>query len=299
MKKQLHALYRLLKINETVYLVITTTLLGTAAAGGIFGGHLILVLLANWLAVGFTTIMNAIEDAPDDALSGQHQQNPIAAGFLTPQTAKILSGTTAALSALAFSLLGPLPFFLGLMTLFLGFLYTYQGFRLKNMAVVDLLSHSLLMAGMQFLCGYFTFTQQFRPNWFWPFIFVVAISSYTKLHQEVNQHENHQAITLQNTVALLGIKNSQILMFISLIIGIFTGAVSFLFINIVPHWGFFVMTGLFLILLIPPLWRFRREKETSLLRNALHKALEQSAALALLLQYVLPWLNEWINHTPI
>jgi 1,4-dihydroxy-2-naphthoate octaprenyltransferase len=130
-------------------------------------------------------------------------------------------------------------------------------------------------------------------------IFLTAISIYTKLHQEIDLYHHHKAVTFQNTAAVLGERNSQILMFINLIIGVLAGTISFLFINLLPHWSFFVMMGFVLLLMVPTVLKFRRQKEDIAFRNALQRAFEQAAALALLLQYILPWLNQFINHTAI
>ena len=53
MTGHIHAVWRLTRFPEYVSFVIITTLLGAAAGQGSLEWPLIVVLVANWLAVGF------------------------------------------------------------------------------------------------------------------------------------------------------------------------------------------------------------------------------------------------------
>jgi 4-hydroxybenzoate polyprenyltransferase len=68
-KIRIKALICLARYKEYFFFVIITTFLGASAANGAFGWPLLLVLLANWLAVAFAFMINDVEDAPDDALN--------------------------------------------------------------------------------------------------------------------------------------------------------------------------------------------------------------------------------------
>ena len=155
MKKTLKGLIKLTRFNEYVYFVVITTFLGVSAANGSSDWRLLILLPANWLAVGFAFMINDIEDAPDDALSIKKiNRNPISSGLITPKTARILTFSVSILSAVLFSFLGLWPFLFGLISLLLSYLYSYRGVRLKTIAFFDILAHSLMLAGLQYLCGY-------------------------------------------------------------------------------------------------------------------------------------------------
>jgi 4-hydroxybenzoate polyprenyltransferase len=296
LKKSLKGFIKLTRFNEYHYFVIVTTLLGVAAAKGTMDWRLFVLLPANWLAVGFAFMFNDVEDAPDDALStNKINRNPISAGLITPKTAKKSAVLVGLISAGLFALLGQWPFILGLISLILGYLYSVRGVRLKTFPFLDLYFHSLMLAGLQFLCGYFTFASQLSSTGLWPFLFVISISMYVELHNEIRDIESDRAVYLRQTAIGLGEKNTQILMLILLIIGAFSGAVSLFLIDLIPLWVVLTMMILLGIFSLPTLLKITHEEGSMAILIALHKPLEQAAALALVLQYVLPWLDQVWN----
>jgi len=234
MNQTLKGIAKLTRFDEYVYFVIITTLLGVASAKGFLDWQLFILLPANWLAVGFAFMINDIEDAPDDALSpSKINRNPVSAGLITPQTARIATFIVGLVSAGLFSLLGTWPFLFGLTSLILGYLYSSRSVRLKTIAFFDVLSHCLMLAGLQFLCGYFTYTNQLNQHWLWPFIFVMSISIYGELYNEIRDLEGDRAAQLRHTAIILGDKASHILMLTSLMMGIFSGIISFIVIDLI------------------------------------------------------------------
>jgi 4-hydroxybenzoate polyprenyltransferase len=296
LNKSLKGLSKLTRFNEYIYFVVITTLLGIASAKGELNWRFLIVLVANWLAVGFAFMINDIEDAPDDALSpSKINRNPVSAGLITPKTARIWTFLVGLVSAGLFALLGTLPFIMGLLSLILGYLYSAKAVRLKTMAFLDVFSHCLMLAGLQFLTGYFTYQTQLTRQWFWPFVFVMAISIYGELYNEVRDFEGDTAANLRHTAIVLGSKASHALMLSILLIGVFAGFVSFILIDLIPLWVLLVMAVLSLISILPPLIKIRRGDDSIAIQASLHKPLERAAAIALLLQFVLPWLNQLLN----
>jgi len=296
LKKTIKGIAKLTRFDEYVYFVVITTLLGVTSAKGIGDWRLFIVLAANWLAVGFAFMINDIEDAPDDALSPRKiNRNPVSAGLITPQIARIATFIVGLLSAFLFSLLGFLPFIFGLFSLILGYLYSFRGVRLKTIAFFDVFSHCLMLAGLQFLCGYFTYATRLSQYWFWPFTFVMSISIYGELYNEIRDLEGDRAAQLRHTAIILGDKVSHILMLATLAMGIFSGFISFVIIDLIPLWVFAVMAGLAAIFVIPPILKMRRGDLSMAIQGALQKPLERAASIALLLQYLLPWLDQVIG----
>jgi 4-hydroxybenzoate polyprenyltransferase len=292
-KRTLNGLLKLTRFDEYVFFVVVTTLLGVASAGGRVDWRFLVVLLANWTAVGYAFMINDIEDAPDDALSSKKiNRNPVSAGLITPKTARLWTFIVGAISAVLFALLGTWPFLFGLLSLILGFLYSYRGVRLKTIAFLDVLSHCLMLAGLQYLTGYFTYTTVLVRNWLWPFLFVVCISIYGELYNEIRDFEGDQAAQLRHTAIILGSRTSHILMLSILMLGVLSGIVSFLFINLIPFWVFIVMTILAILFLFPQVIKLRRGNSSIEIQNAFQKPLQQAAALALLVQFLVPWLDQ-------
>jgi 4-hydroxybenzoate polyprenyltransferase len=296
LKKTRKGLLKLTRFDEYVCFVIVTTLLGVASAGGQLDWRLPLVLVANWLAVGFAFMINDIEDAPDDALSSSKiNRNPVSAGMISPKTAKIWTFIVGIISAALFALLGTWPFILGLLSLILGYLYSYRGVRLKTIAFLDVLSHCLMLAGLQYLTGYLTYSTVLARNWLWPFLFVVCISVYGELYNEIRDFEGDQAAQLRHTAIVLGSRTSHILMLAILFLGILSGVVSFLLIDLIPVWVFVTMAILAILLALPPVLKLRRGDGSIEIQNAMQKPFERAAALALLLQFIVPWLDELLH----
>lgn len=293
MNQTLKGIAKLTRFDEYVYFVIITTLLGVASAKGFLDWQLFILLPANWLAVGFAFMINDIEDAPDDALSpSKINRNPVSAGLITPQTARIATFIVGLVSAGLFSLLGTWPFLFGLTSLILGYLYSSRSVRLKTIAFFDVLSHCLMLAGLQFLCGYFTYTNQLNQHWLWPFIFVMSISIYGELYNEIRDLEGDRAAQLRHTAIILGDKASHILMLTSLMMGIFSGIISFIVIDLIPLWVLIIMAILAALFILPPTLKLRRSDSSMAVQGALQKPLERAAAIALLLQFILPWLDQ-------
>lgn len=296
MKRALKGLLKLTRFDEYVYFVVITTLLGVAAADGYLNWRFWVVLAANWAAVGFAFMINDIEDAPDDALSSSKiNRNPVSAGLITPKMAKIWTSVVGGLAAVLFALLGTWPFIFGLVSLLLGYLYSFRGVRLKTMAVLDVFSHCLMLAGLQFLSGYFTYETVLARNWFWPFTFVMCISIYGELYNEIRDFEGDQAAHLRHTAIVLGDRASHIIMFTVLVLGIFSGLVSFILIDLIPLWVFVLMAVLAITFVLPPALKLRRGDTSLAVQSAFQKPLERAAAIALLLQYLLPWLDELLH----
>ncbi|MCJ7696468.1 MAG: UbiA family prenyltransferase [Anaerolineaceae bacterium] len=297
MKNTILGLLKLTRFNEYVYFVIVTTLLGVAAAAGQLGWQMVVVVIANWFAVGFAFMINDVEDAPDDALSDNKiKRNPVSAGLITPKTARIASFTAAVIALGLFTLLGWKVFIIGLSTLILGFIYSQRGIRLKTIAFFDLISHCLMLAGLQFLTGYFTFLGQFNDNWYFPFLFVVCVSLYGELFNEMRDIEGDREAQLRHTAIVLGEKKSHIIMIGILSIGVLSGGITFFFLDILPGWVVILMAILAVIFIVPTLLRVKKTDSSLQIQAPTHKPLERAGAIALLMQFIIPVLVKLFTH---
>ncbi len=296
MKKTLIGLAKLTRFNEYVYFVIFTTLLGVTAADGYLNWRFPIILTANWLAVGFAFMINDIEDAPDDVLAAEKaNRNPVSAGLISPSAARTATVAIGLLSAGLFVTLGIRTMIFGWLSLILGFIYSYRGIRLKTIAFIDFLSHCLMLAGLQYLSGYFTFSDTLNKGWFWPLLFVSAISIYGELFNEMRDIVGDRQAHLRHTAIVLGEKNTQILMILMIGLGVFSGVITFFVLHTIPGWVLLVMVGLALIFTLPPLIRLQRNEKSIKIQQSFQKPLEQAAALALVLQFITPWLDQLLN----
>jgi 4-hydroxybenzoate polyprenyltransferase len=257
-KRQFKGVVSLTRHKEYVIFVIVTTFLGARISGAEIDWRLLLVLAANWLAVGFSFMINDVEDAPDDALNpAKVNRNPVSAGHVSPPVAYAASFAVAILAGVAYFFLGPIPFWLGAACLAIGLVYSWRLVRLKSIPVVDLISHGLLLAGLQLLCAYFTFAPGGGGEWIAPFIFVVSISLYGELFNEVRDLEGDLKAGVTHTAALVGERVAHMMMY-ALLAGAGVSFVYSIVAGLIPVWVLGILVALSIILLARPILRMRR-----------------------------------------
>lgn len=289
MKRQIAAVLRLARYREFLFFVVITTLLGASSGHGFLSWRLLVVLVANWLAVAFAFMINDVEDADDDALDpAKARRNPVSAKDLSRRTARDISWAVAGMAALLFATLGLVPFLLGMSALLLGFFYSWLPIRLKSIPLLDLLSHGLMLAGLQFLAGYATFTPQ--PLWIWgfPFAFVVFFSLYGELYNELRDYECDCRAGVTHTARLLGKQAAGWLMTGFFLLGSVSGILAVVISKVISPWVLAVMAILAAVLLIRPLLRVSRHASMVELQQPFQKPLEIAAAGALAIQVVVP-----------
>ena len=293
MNQTLKGVIKLTRFNEYVWFVIVTTALGAAAGGATqVDWRVIVVLIANWLAVGFAFMINYVEDADDDALNpAKVKRNPVSAGLLTPRTAYIASYATAALSAIMYALLGAIPFLIGLISLLVGFLYSWRRVRIKSMPFVDLIIHCMMLAGFQFLPAYFAFTSTLNSQFIWPFLAIVSISMYGELFNELRDLEGDVKAGVRHTASVLGERKAKRLANTLLGIGIVALFLTLFVMWLIPPWVLIVMIGIAAILVVPPMLRVRRARGMVQLQGSFQVPLQIAAALAMVIWFVGPWIT--------
>jgi len=290
MKRRMDGLIRLTRYKEYPFFVIVTSLLGAAAAHGVLGWRLLGVLTANILAVAFAFMINDVEDAPDDALNpAKVNRNPVSAADLSARTGRLASCCVALTAGLVFAFLGIWPFLTGLSCLVIGYLYSWRRVRLKSRPVADLVSHGLMLAGLQFLSAYFTFEPAPFSRWVFPFLFVVGISLYGELTNELRDLQGDRKAGIVHTANLLGQRAAYWLMMALLFTGVSSGVITIFVIHLVPIWILLVWVTFAVILILPKLFRLRQHSSQVALQESFHKPIEIAAAFALLLQFVSPW----------
>jgi 4-hydroxybenzoate polyprenyltransferase len=295
LKTQIEGLIRLTRFKEFLCFVVITTLLGASAGEGRFGWPLIGILVGNWLAVGFAFMINDVEDAPDDALTPHKAtRNPVSARLLSPKAARIASFGVAFLALCFFATLGLVPFLLGGFSVVLGFLYSWRLVRFKTLPFLDMASHCLMLAGLQFLAAYFTFSPGFNGKWVFPFVCVMCISLYGELFNELRDLEGDIKAGLTHTAVLLGPSLTHIIMLVLGMIGIIAGIISIVVVGLIPVWVLILLAVLATILVTPQVLKIKRGKSSLQLQEPLQKPIEIAAAFALMVQFLVPWANALI-----
>jgi 4-hydroxybenzoate polyprenyltransferase len=269
-------LIKLTRYQEYLVFVTINTLLGFIFAHPTITItvllRLIVVLIANMLSVCFSFMINDVEDAPDDALSPQKTiRNPISAGMLSRRVGLWASGGIAVVAMLAFYPLGTVPFILGIVTIGLGLLYSWKRIRLKSIPLLDLISHGLMLAGLQFLCSYFTFTtfKGFTPDLVLPLFLTTAVSMYGELYNEVRDFTYDKLAGINHTATMMGKANTHIAMYLLLSVAAVAILYS-IFLHIVPMWFivlYMIVGGLFFLSVLQAIFIHRQIPNTDIIQD--------------------------------
>jgi 4-hydroxybenzoate polyprenyltransferase len=209
----LRALIKLARYREYVLFVFLTSLVGVKLADAPLDWRMPIVLLTNMLTVCFAFMVNDIEDAELDALHPwKRLRNPISSGELARPWAYAVASAVAALTLLLSALIDIRVFLLSLAGLALGWAYSWQALRLKAMPIIDLISHTLMLAGIQLLVAYFSYAS---GSWsIWPvFMACILVSAYGELYNELHDFETDRAVGLRTTAIVLGQPTAQVLMY--------------------------------------------------------------------------------------
>ena len=159
---QLKGLLKLTRWDEHIAFVIPLTLLGSLLAVHLNGlsldWRIVVVIMANIIAVSCGFMINDIEDAPDDARDPDRAaRNPIASGEVTERTGYSAYYALTVVALILYLLSGIVILLISLIMLLLSHLYSWRPIRLKAMPVVDILSHSVLLGGFLILAGFLTY----------------------------------------------------------------------------------------------------------------------------------------------
>ena len=295
MSDKVRGVIKLTRFNEYVWFVIVTTLIGAATAQGTFGWALIGALVANQLSVAFAFMINDVEDADDDALNpAKIKRNPVSAGLLTKREANIASYATALIAAIIFALLSPAAFIVGVISLIVGWIYSWGPVRLKSKPIVDLLSHVMMLAGFQFLTGHFAFASQLGGPWFFPFLFLVSLSGYGELYNELRDYEGDVRAGLKHTAAVIGHGAATYLMNGLLIAGVIGAVYTIFVMQLVPWWVIAVIAGVFAVLFLRPMLAARRAGTHGSVeaQAPFQVPIQIAAAVALSAWFVVEWISK-------
>jgi 4-hydroxybenzoate polyprenyltransferase len=254
---KLRGVIRLTRWKEYVPFVIPVTLLGGLLAAEaretLPNWRLAVTILANMLVVAYAFMINDIEDAPDDAReAARAARNPVACGELTVREGWGASLVVAAITTILYLIAGVWPLIIGTGALLLSHFYSWKPVRLKAWPITDVLSHSLMLSGLLFLAGYFTYSAE--PGLAWLVALALTlISSYGQLYNQIRDYDMDRAAGLHNTAIMIGKRGTQILMYTALTVAVALLLYA-LYRQVIPLWIALIP------LLVAPVFYFVRPK---------------------------------------
>ena len=179
---------------------------------------LLILILANILAISFAFAINEIEDAEDDK-KDPNRKNPIARGNLTRKQALAFTFSAFFISLTAFSLVNKQTMLTGAAILVISFFYSYKGVRLKSMPLIDLISHALMLAALIMLSGYLAVSNQIYLA-----LPILAACFFGSVHgqfdNQIRDFKEDKKAKLNNTTLLVGLPRAKQLAMATLIVAI-------------------------------------------------------------------------------
>jgi 4-hydroxybenzoate polyprenyltransferase len=259
LRAQIRGLIRLTRWQEYIAFVIPLTILGALLAarpnGILLDWRLVVVTLANILAVAYAFMINDIEDAPDDARDpARAARNPITTGEIGVRIGYTACRIVAAVTLILYALGGVWALGIGIATLLLSHLYSWRPVRLKAWPVTDVVSHSLMLSGLLLLAGYFTYHTEPGIVWFVA-ASVTLVSVYGQLYNQLRDYDMDKAAGLNNTAIILGERNTRRVMYLSV------GLAGAFLLAAILQGVFPVQLGLVLLVSIPISMWFRSQTD--------------------------------------
>lgn len=242
------SLIRLTRWKEFVPFTIPVTVFAALLSGQPLDWRLVAVTMANILAVAYAFMINDIEDAPDDSRDpARATRNPIAMGELSIRSGWVASVLVALLSLVLYAFGGWWVLGIGVLTVLLSHFYSWKPIRLKAWPVADVTSHSLMLSGLLFLAGYFTY--DVNPGWVWLVMLAVTlISIYGQLYNQLRDYETDKAAGLHNTAIIVGERMTRLLMYLCVALAIMFFLSAFA-LGVLPIWLPFVGVGVFAVVM--------------------------------------------------
>jgi 4-hydroxybenzoate polyprenyltransferase len=246
---QFASIMRLSRWREYVPFTIPLTVFAALLTRQALDLRLIAIVIANILVVAYAFMINDIEDAPDDSLDPDRAaRNPIAMGEISPQMGWLASAAVAVVSLALYAVGGWWVLGIGVVTLLLSHFYSWKPVRLKAWPVADVTSHSLMLSGLLFLAGYFTY--DVNPGWVWLVALAVTlVSVYGQLYNQIRDYEMDKAAGLHNTAIIVGDRMTRVLMYLCVALAIVFFMAGFA-LGVIPFWLPFLGIGIFLVVML-------------------------------------------------
>lgn len=165
----------------------------------------LLGLIVTLVILAYTFAINDYEDAEDDIKDSKKKlRNPVSSGFLTKKEALNILIFIAFLAVmLSFVSLSLFPVIVALSSIFIGHLYSWKKVRLKNIPVLDFVSHGYFLAASEVL--YFMSLPESNPSFGSVLIFLGSwiFSIGGSLYNEFRDYEVDRHTNISNTASII------------------------------------------------------------------------------------------------
>ena len=235
-------------------------------------------------------MINDIEDSEEDATDlKKFLRNPIANKTISKKEGYLFTNIVLIAAIflnvyISFKSGSMLPLIFGILILFIDFIYSYRMIRLKKYPLLDLLTHSYMLAGGQFLVTYFAYQRVISPIALAGLLIVVSISMYGELENELKDYAIDLRTGIKTSAVSFGKNLSKIFQFIFIGIAI----ISVIYIINITNASIDFIFGLlfiFLVSFIYPVFKLLVFKNKNTWKNDFNRAIIATSNI-LLIYYV-------------
>jgi 4-hydroxybenzoate polyprenyltransferase len=286
MKTKSLAFFKLVQIQQSLPVLLFSTLLGAASTKSDLRLSLVYVLFANLMVSCFFSILRNLQFAPVDMSDPKNRvKNPIAAGTFSVKASQTMGGVLVILAIVLYSLAGNEILITGLGIILITFILSWRKLGLHRIVLLKTNPQHWLLNSLFCLLGGLSLQIPPNPELFLAVAFIGTSLIYTTLI-DYTRLTYPQKPQRRVTIGLIA----------SLTIAILIGITLFILLAILPVWILILFGLLLAIMLLPKMAeQIRQGQRLSFEPKILRTALFRAASLCLLIHFLAPYLFKLFN----
>jgi len=286
MKAKCLAFFKLVQMQQSLPVLLFSTLLGATSTQSDLSLNLLYVLFANLMVCWVFSILRNLQYAPVDMSDPEKRvQNPIAAGTFSIKASQTLGGVLVILAITLYALAGIDILITGLSIILIAFLLSWRKLGLRRFVLLKSSPQHWLLNSLFCLTG--GLSQQKPPNQklFLAVAFIAAILIYTTLI-DYTLRASPQKPQRGVMIGLIA----------SLTIAILIGITLFFLLTILPIWILILFGLLMAIMLLPKIAEQTRQgQRVSFEAKSLQTAFFRAASLSLMVYFLASFIFKRFN----
>lgn len=279
MKKIFPACMKLLRLKTSLAVTLFASLLGVAASQATPNWKMLCIILANIFSSWILFLFRDWQYAPQDiSKQADDMQNPIAAGIIKLNTAKLLLLVLVGITITLYAIPDTKTLITGLALLAIIFILNWRKLGLQKIFHLKTSPYNWLVNAFFCLLGSLGLADELNQFSMLAIAFVVLIMLYISLIDQARQGKSARTLRRLNIISAICLSLAGII-----------GIMLFVIFELLPYW----VTGLSLILMaimvVPQtLERFRAKEKPLFENDLLRVAFFRSGALGLMVHFLVP-----------
>jgi 4-hydroxybenzoate polyprenyltransferase len=176
-----------------------------------FSWKWVVLFVAHFLTFVYAFMINEVEDAEDDRKNKNRELvNPIALGRMSYTSGWWSCQLVAILAIVFYAGLGKTAYLIGAAIVSLSLFYSWKKVRLKAWPIMDIVSHTLVLGGLQFVISMLVIGKSSFVGWVLALI-IIIVSAHGQLHNQLRDFAADKKAGIKNTTWCVGGKRARLL----------------------------------------------------------------------------------------